>query len=78
MLGNYLKKYRIKHNLSQKEMAEKLGTDQTYYSRIETEKAKPGHSMIHRISTAIGVSSSYISKLVYGDNKQTESTRIIH
>ncbi len=68
MLQDYLKKYRKKHNLSQKEMADKLLTDQTYYSRIETGRLKPGHSMICRIASAIGVSESYISKLVY-DNK---------
>ena len=69
MLEEYLKKYRKKHNLSQKEMAEKLSTDQTYYSRIETGRVKPGHSMIFRISRAIGVSTSHISKLVYDNNK---------
>lgn len=69
MLGEYLKKYRKKHNLSQKEMAEKLSTDQTYYSRIETNRVKPGHSMIFRISNALNISSSYISKLVYENNK---------
>lgn len=69
MLGSYLKKYRMKHNLSQHEMAEILKTDQTYYSRIETEKVKPGHSMICRISNAIGVSALYISRLVYDNNK---------
>lgn len=69
MLGSYLKKYRMKHNLSQHEMAKILCTDQTYYSRIETGKARPGHSMICRIAGALGVSASYISRLVYDNNK---------
>ena len=69
MLEEYLKKYRKKHNLSQKEMAERLFTSQAYYSLIEKGKVKPGHSMICRIARAVSVSESYISKLVYDNNK---------
>lgn len=65
MLQEYLKKYRLKHNLTQKEMAEKLSTTQNYYSQIETGSKRPGHTMICRIADAIGVSVSYISKLNY-------------
>lgn len=69
MLQEYLKKYRMKHNLSQEQMAKKLVTSQTYYSRIESGQVKPGHSMITRIAAVIGVSESYISRLVYENHK---------
>lgn len=69
MLQDYLKKYRMRHNLTQKEMASKLFTTQDYYCQIESGKKRPGHSMICRIAGAIGVSESYISKLVYENNK---------
>ena len=69
MLQDYLKKYRMKHNLTQFQMASKLGTDQTYYSRIESGRAKPGHTMIVRIANTVGVSESYVSRLVYENNK---------
>jgi len=69
MLQDYLKKYRMRHNLTQKEMADKLRTTQDYYCQIESGKKRPGHMMISRISTVVGVSESYISKLVYENNK---------
>ena len=68
MLQDYLKKYRMKHNLSQNQMAEKLVTSQAYYSRVESGKVIPGHTMISKIAKTIGVSESYISKLVYDNH----------
>ena len=69
MLQDYLKKYRMKHNLSQNQMAELLGTSQSYYSRLETGANRAGHSMIVSIAYHCGVSESYISKLVYENHK---------
>lgn len=68
MLQDYLKKYRMKHNLTQFQMAERLKTSQDYYSQLETGRKKPGHTMIARIAKEIGVSESYISRLTYENN----------
>lgn len=64
MLGQYLKQYRIKNNLTQKEMADLCGTDQTYYSRIETGDVKPGFIMVKRLASAVKVEESFIRGLL--------------
>ena len=64
MLGEYLKKYRLKHNLKQSEMAEMIGTSQSYYSRIETEKAQPDINIIRKIAKALHVEESFIRSLI--------------
>lgn len=69
VLGEYLKNYRIKHNLTQNRMAYELGTSQSYYSRIESGKTKPGMLMIRTIAYHIGVSESYIVRLNNENNK---------
>lgn len=68
MLKDYLKRYREKHNLTQNQMAERLKSSQTYYSQIESGKRKPGHLMIVKIASVVGVSESYISRLAYENN----------
>lgn len=35
-LGNYLKNYRVSHNMTQVQFAEKIGITQTTYSFIES------------------------------------------
>lgn len=60
MLGQYLKKYRLEHNYSQKKMAELLGTSQSYYSQLESSTLKPGIQLIGRISELLKVEPSFI------------------
>lgn len=64
MLGQYLKNYRIKHNLTQKEMAKLVGTTQCYYSQIETGAKNPGFNIIKRLSAALKVEESFIRNLL--------------
>lgn len=64
MLNKYLKNYRVKQNLSQKQMAILLETGQSYYSEIETGKRKPGFVMIRRISKALNLEESFIRSLL--------------
>ena len=64
MLGDFLKKYRLKNNLKQSEMAEKIGTSQSYYSRIELGTAKPAVNMIRKISKALDLEESFIRSLL--------------
>ena len=64
MLGDFLKKYRIKNNFTQIEMAEKIGTTQTTYSLIESGKINPGFSMVKRIAKALDVEESFIRSLM--------------
>ena len=64
MLKDYLKKFRVKHNLTQKQMAEKLDTGQGYYSQIETGDKKPGFLMIRKLSEVLEVSEEFIRSLL--------------
>ena len=64
MLKDYLKQYRFKHNLTQKQMAELLGTAQGYYSQIETGDKKPGFTMVRRLAKLLGVSEDFIRSLL--------------
>jgi len=58
MVSTYLKKYRLDHNLTQKEMADLIGTSQSYYSRLESGKNKPGIGMMKKISEITDIPAS--------------------
>ena len=64
MLGDFLKKYREKNNLTQSEMAEKLNTSQAYYSQIESGVMKPGFSMVRKIAKALDIEESFVRSLM--------------
>ena len=64
MLKEYLKQYRIKNNVTQKEMAKKLDTAQGYYSQIETGAKKPGFKFINKLASVLGVEPSFIRSLL--------------
>ena len=64
MLEKYLKKHRLNHNLTQSEMAKKLGTSQSYYSQLETGRKKPGFQMVNKIAKVLKVQASVIRELL--------------
>ena len=45
---------RLKRNLSQRELAKKVGTSQAAISRIEAMNGNPSLSLLKRISAALG------------------------
>lgn len=53
-LGRRLIEARLKRNLSQRELAKKVGTSQAAISRIEGMDANPSISLLKRISRALG------------------------
>ena len=64
MLEEFLKKYRLKYNLTQEEMALKIGTSQAYYSQIENGVVKPGFQMVKKIAKVLDVEESFIRSLL--------------
>lgn len=64
MLGDYLKKARLRKNLSQTQFAKLLGTSQSYYSRLEKSRVKPGLQMVSKIALALNVEESFIRSLL--------------
>ncbi|PTV98380.1 DNA-binding XRE family transcriptional regulator [Halanaerobium saccharolyticum] len=47
-------RYRIENNLSQKELAEKIGTKQSAISRLENDGYNPGVEFLDKVAHAIG------------------------
>ena len=64
MLKIFLKDYRLKNNLSQYQIAEKLETSQAYYSQIETGVKKPSFKMIRKMAKVFNVEESYLRSLL--------------
>lgn len=54
-LANSLIKIRLRKKLSQKNLAEKIGTKQPVISRLESMVAKPSLSLLTKISKALDV-----------------------
>ena len=64
MFGEFLRNYRVKNNLTQKQMAEKCHATQAYYSQIETGRRKPGFRLIRELSTIMSVSEAFLRSLL--------------
>jgi transcriptional regulator with XRE-family HTH domain len=54
-LGKKLKTLRAEHNLSQPEMAEKIGIEQSYLSKLENDKSIPSNDIFNNILLAFGL-----------------------
>lgn len=54
MLGVILRDERKKHHLTQSQLAEKVGTNKTYISRIEKGLIDPGFNLVSRLLQAMG------------------------
>lgn len=54
-LANSLIAIRLKKKLSQKKLAEKIGTKQPVISRLESMTSKPSFSLLDKISKALDV-----------------------
>lgn len=61
-----LKKIRKKHNLSGKDMAEKLGISKAFYCQIENKTRKLSYNMAIRIANIFSVKPD---KVFYDDFK---------
>lgn len=59
-LGKRLKELREENNLTQKELAEKLGINAVTYLHYEKEQRQPSLELIADISVFYGVSVDYL------------------
>ena len=53
--GRIIEEARKKANMTQSELAEKIGTNKSYVSRVETGKTEPKISTFYRIAAALGL-----------------------
>jgi DNA-binding XRE family transcriptional regulator len=61
-LGQNLRKFRLKKNLSQDNLAKILNVDRAYISNIENGRMNPTLSTLEKIAKALGISSSELLK----------------
>jgi transcriptional regulator with XRE-family HTH domain len=61
-LGQNLRKFRLKKNLSQDNLSKILGVDRAYISNIENGRMNPTLSTLEKIAGALGISSSELLK----------------
>ena len=68
--GNTIRTLRIKHGITQKELAEKLNVSDKTISKWETEKGLPDISIVEELAKALHVS---LTELFTGDLKTNEN-----
>jgi transcriptional regulator with XRE-family HTH domain len=61
-LGQNLRKFRLKKNLSQDNLAKILDVDRAYISNIENGRMNPTLSTLEKIAKALEISSSELLK----------------
>lgn len=61
-LGENLKKIRTNKNITQTELAEKLGVDKSFVSNLENGKNNPTLSTIASLAQALGVTTNELLK----------------
>ncbi len=59
--GQIIEEARKKANLTQEELAERIGTNKSYISRVETGRTEPRVSTFYRIAAALGLQISLTS-----------------
>lgn len=60
--GQLIEDARKKANLTQEELAARVGSDKSYISRIENGKTEPKVSSFYRIAGALGLSVELVPK----------------
>lgn len=61
--GQIIEEARKKAHMTQAELAEKIGTNKSYISRVETGKTEPKVSTFYRIASALGLTVELIPTL---------------
>ena len=60
VLGNRIRKKRLKQNIKQREMSRKMKVSEAYYSRIELGKTPLNLERVLEISNLLNISLSYL------------------
>lgn len=59
-LGDYVRNLRDKNNMTQTELAERVGTSQSYIADIEKNKVTPRPAMLDKVSKILDVDRDYM------------------
>ena len=60
--GEKLRRLRVKHNLTTRQLADQLGTDNIQISRIETGQRQPSGDLLVKIADFFEVSLDYLMR----------------
>jgi transcriptional regulator with XRE-family HTH domain len=72
-LGKKIRTLRAEHNLSQPELAEKIGIEQSYLSKLENAKSIPSNDIFNNMLLAFSLS---LEQFVSGFSQGTELERL--
>lgn len=65
LLGKRIREYRLKHGLTQFQLAEKLGIDDKHLSRIELGKNMPQAAVIAKLAEVFGIEPKHLFEFSY-------------
>ncbi|MCR5705248.1 MAG: helix-turn-helix transcriptional regulator [Acholeplasmatales bacterium] len=68
-LGTTIKSYRLNKNLTQWDMADKLGISQSSYSRIEGDLIEPSVESLYRLSKELDFSIDELLDSIYNSHE---------
>ncbi|MFT4095325.1 MAG: helix-turn-helix transcriptional regulator [Niabella sp.] len=68
MIGQQLKRLRLEHGLSQKEMGQKLLLSQTAYFKYENDKTMPTLDLLQRLKETFHISIDNLLQIDSGNN----------
>lgn len=72
-LGKKIRTLRVEHNLSQPELAEKIGIEQSYLSKLENDKSVPSNDIFNNMLVAFSLS---LEQFVSGFSQGSELERL--
>ena len=72
MIQERIKALRLKANLTQKQIAEKLGISIAYYSQLEVGKRTPASKNLQKLADIYNVSTDYL----LGNTDEKKSTKV--
>lgn len=70
-VGLAIRLTRFRKNLSQKDVAARMGTSRTYFTKVESARIFPGIEQFVRIAEAMGVEAAEL--LIYAQQLQRET-----
>lgn len=73
-MGKKIEKILIQNNISQRELASKIGVDESIVSRIIKGERTPKSDMLANIATALHTTSDYLLGI---ENEEFDSAKII-
>lgn len=73
VVGKFIAKKRKEKNLTQEQLAEKIGVLNKTISKWETGKCMPDYSVIQDLCETLGIT---VSELMDGEEKESESIRV--